>query len=147
MSDLAENSVVNTTLERKRKQKMKQQQAEEARKQKELEEAIPTPIGFRLLIALPTVEETFGESGIVKSGKTVFEETVLATLGLVLDMGADAYTDKTRYPNGPWCKVGDYVLFRPNSGTRFRIGNQEYRILNEDSIDAIVPKPRAISRA
>jgi co-chaperonin GroES (HSP10) len=112
----------------------------------ELEAQMPHPVGYRLLIALPQVEETFGESGIVKADKTVFEEKILTVVGLVLEMGAQAYADKDRFPNGPWCKVGDYVVFRANSGTRIKMHGVEYRLMNDDSIEAVVSDPRGISR-
>jgi co-chaperonin GroES (HSP10) len=98
------------------------------------------------LIALPQVEETF-EGGIVKAEKTIHEEKILTVVGLVLDMGEQAYADKDRFPNGPWCKVGDYVLFRANPGTRFRVSGVEYRIMNDDSIEAVVADPRGVTRA
>lgn len=112
----------------------------------EFEAQLPKPVGYRLLIALPKVEEVF-ESGIIKADRTVYEEKILTVVGLVLDMGEEAYADKTRYPNGPWCKVGDYVLFRANTGTRFKVDGVEYRIMNDDSIEAVVADPRGVSRA
>lgn len=132
-----------TPLERQRRDKIAQQEAALA----EMEAAIPKPTGYHILIALPNVDETFGESGIVKANQTVREEYILSIIGLVLDMGEQAYADQDRYPTGPWCKQGDYVLFRANSGTRFKIGSQEYRLLNDDSVQAIVPNPKAIARA
>jgi len=140
---MTEAAVELTALERQRKEKIEREAAEQA----ELEAAIPKPTGYHVLIALPTIEETYGESGIVKSSQTVREEYILSTIGLVLDMGEQAYNDKDRFATGPWCKPGDYVMFRANSGTRFKIGKQEYRLLNDDSIQAVVPNPRAISRA
>ena len=68
-------------------------------------------------------------------------------VGLVLDMGAQAYMDPERYPGGPWCKVGDYVLFRSNTGTRLKVHGVEYRLMNDDSIDAVVNDPRGVTRA
>ena len=112
----------------------------------ELEAQLPKPVGYRLLIALPQVEETY-ESGIIKADKTVFEEKILTVVGLVLDIGDQAYKDETRFPGGPWCKVGDYVLFRANTGTRFKVNGVEYRIMNDDSIEAVVADPRGVSRA
>jgi co-chaperonin GroES (HSP10) len=112
----------------------------------ELEAQLPTPVGYRLLIALPKIEETF-ESGIIKSDKTLHEEKVLSIVGLVLDMGEQAYADADRFPTGPWCKVGDYVMFRANTGTRFKVNGVEYRLMNDDSIEAIVADPRGVSRA
>ena len=113
----------------------------------ELELQLPKPVGYRLLIALPKIDDTFGETGIVKAEKTVYEEKLLTVVGLVLDMGEQAYNDPDRYPSGPWCKVGDYVLFRANTGTRFRVNGVEYRLMNDDSIEAVVTDPRGVSRA
>lgn len=114
--------------------------------EEEFEAQLPKPVGYRLLIALPQVEETF-DNGIIKAEKTIYEEKILTVVGLVLDMGEEAYADKARYPNGPWCKVGDYVLFRANTGTRFKVSGIEYRIMNDDSIEAVVADPRGVSRA
>jgi len=112
----------------------------------ELDEQLPKPVGYRPLIALPKIEETY-ESGILKADKTMHEEFLLTVVGLVIDMGEQAYSDADRFPTGPWCKVGDYVLFRANSGTRIKVHGQEYRLLNDDSIEAVVTDPRAITRA
>ena len=112
----------------------------------EMEEQLPVPVGYRLLIALPKIEETY-DSGIVKADRTKQEEQILSIVGLVLDMGSQAYADKDRYPEGPWCKAGDYVMFRANTGTRFRFNGLEYRLMNDDSIEAVVTDPRGVSRA
>ena len=131
-----------TALEMKRKEKIEHQ--EEA--QEKLDGLIPKPVGYRLLIALPNVDETFGGE-IVKATKTLRDDYILSTIGLVLDMGEQAYSDKDRFPTGPWCKQGDYVMFRANTGTRFKVGQQEYRLMNDDSIEAIVDDPSVIARA
>jgi co-chaperonin GroES (HSP10) len=131
-----------TAMEIKRGQKIKESEAA----QKELDALIPKPVGYRLLIALPNVEETFGGE-IVKATKTLRDDYVLSIIGIVLDMGDQAYADESRFPTGPWCKQGDYVLFRANTGTRFKIGNQEYRLMNDDSIEAVVNDPSKITRA
>lgn len=114
--------------------------------EEEFEAQLPKPVGYRLLIALPKVEETY-ESGIVKADRTRLEEQILSMMGAVIDMGEQAYSDKDRFPTGPWCSIGDFVMFRPNSGTRFRVNGQEYRLLNDDSIEAVVPDPRGVTRA
>ena len=138
-----EPTAAMTQLEKKRKVKINEAEVAQAA----LEAAIPKPTGYHILIALPNVEETFGESMLLKADKTVREEYILSTIGLVLDMGDQAYNDKDRFSAGPWCKPGDYVMFRANTGTRFKIGTQEYRLMNDDSVQATVPNPRAISRA
>ena len=112
----------------------------------ELEAQLPKPVGYRLLVALPQVEETY-EGGIIKSDKAMYEEKILSIVGAVLDMGEQAYADKDRFPNGPWCQVGDFVLFRANTGTRFKVAGVEYRLMNDDSIEAVVANPRGITRA
>ena len=114
--------------------------------EEEFEAQLPKPVGYHLLIALPMVEETY-DSGIVKADQTRNAEQIMSMMGAVIDMGEQAYADKERFPTGPWCKIGDFVMFRPNSGTRFKVNGQEYRLLNDDSIEAVVPDPRGVTRA
>jgi co-chaperonin GroES (HSP10) len=144
VSAVAETTPVMTALELKRQRRII---VEEDAAEAELEASIPKPVGYRVLIALPNVEDTFGESGLVKAESTRREEYILSTVGSVLDMGKEAYSDKERFPTGPWCKVGDHVMFRANTGTRFKVGGQEFRLMNDDSIEAVVDDPRAVSRA
>ena len=115
--------------------------------QEDIENQLPVPVGYRVLVALPQVEETFGASGLVKSTTTISHEHIMSIIGLVLDMGDQAYSDEDRFPTGPWCKQGDYVMFRANTGTRFKVNGVEYRLMNDDSIEAIVADPRGIPRA
>lgn len=112
----------------------------------QLEAQIPKPVGYHILVAMPQIEETFGSSGLLKAAKTIHHDSILSMVGLVLDMGDQAYTDKDRFPTGPWCKRGDYVMFRMNSGTRFKVGGQEMRLMNDDSVEAVVDDPNAIAR-
>jgi len=132
-----------TALEQKRKQKIEDDKAQEV----VLNEQIPKPVGYRILIALPSIDETYGESGLLKSEQTMRDEYILSMIGVVLDVGDQAYADTERFPTGPWCKQGDYVMFRANSGTRFKVGRQEYRLINDDSIEAVVNDPSKITRA
>ena len=118
----------------------------EAENDEELDLQIPTPVGYRVLVAMPEVEDTYGESGIIKSSKEMHNEYIMSTIGVVLDMGNQAYSDKERFPTGPWCKTGDYVMFRANTGTRFKVGGVEYRLMNDDSIEAVVNDPRGVTR-
>ena len=117
-----------------------------AENDEELDLQIPTPVGYRVLVAMPEVEDTYGESGIIKSNKEIHNEYIMSTIGVVLDMGAQAYSDKERFTTGPWCKTGDYVMFRANTGTRFKVGGVEYRLMNDDSIEAVVSDPRGVTR-
>lgn len=113
----------------------------------EFEQQLPKPVGYRLLIALPQVSETYESSSILKTDAEKGRDHIMSIMGLVVDMGAGAYADTSRYPEGPWCKPGDYVMFRMNSGTRFLMGSAEYRLMNDDSIEAVVADPRGIQRA
>jgi co-chaperonin GroES (HSP10) len=106
---------------------------------------VPDPVTYHLLCALPEVDEKY-DSGLVKAGQTMHFEEVLSPVLFVMKMGPDAYQDKTRFPNGPSCKVGDFVLVRPNTGTRIKIHGRELRIINDDSVQAVVQDPRGIGR-
>lgn len=113
----------------------------------ELLEKLPRPVGYRVLVAIPQVEETYGSSGIIKSSKDMSHEHILSIMGRVMAMGEGAYADKDRFPDGAWCETGDYVVFRANTGTRLKVDGLEYRLMNDDSIEAVVADPREITRA
>ena len=113
----------------------------------DLEAQLPVPVGYRVLVALPQIEETFDGTDLLKTDTTKSQEYVMSIIGLVMDLGEQAYIDAERFPTGPWCKQGDYVRFRANSGTRFKVGEVEYRLMNDDSIEAVVTDPRGVSRA
>lgn len=107
---------------------------------------LPQPSGYRILCAIPDVEEQY-ESGLIKADQTINYEEKLATVLFVVDLGPDCYMDKTRFPNGPWCKKGDFVIVRPNAGTRLQIHGREFRLINDDSVESVVQDPRGIKRA
>jgi co-chaperonin GroES (HSP10) len=107
---------------------------------------LPDPVGYHILCAIPEAEKEF-ESGIAKADETLRYEEVLTTVLFVVKMGPECYTDKTRFPNGPWCKEGDFVLIRPNSGSRLLIHGREFRLINDDTVEAVVQDPRGIKRA
>ena len=107
---------------------------------------VPDPVTYHLLCVVPKAEEEY-ESGLVKAGQTMHFEEVLSPVLFVVKMGPDAYKDEKRFPNGPSCKVGDFVLVRPNSGTRLKIHGQEFRIINDDSVEATIQDPRGVKRA
>jgi co-chaperonin GroES (HSP10) len=107
---------------------------------------LPDPSGFRLLIALPEVEEKT-EGGLYIPDERRDAESVASIVGFVLEVGPDAYADKERFPNGPWCKQGDWIVMRAYSGTRLRIHGKEFRIINDDSVEAVIDDPRGVVRA
>jgi co-chaperonin GroES (HSP10) len=110
---------------------------------------LPDPSTFKLLCVVPEAMEEYADSevGLIKDSKTMHYEEVLTPVLFVVKVGPDAYADKTRFPSGPSCKVGDFVIVRPNSGTRLKIHGREFRIINDDSVDGVVQDPRGISRA
>ncbi len=107
---------------------------------------IPEPSTFHLLCVLPEIDEEY-ESGLVKAGQTMHFEEMLSPVLFVVKVGPDAYKDEKRFPSGPSCKAGDFVLVRPNTGTRIKIHGKEFRIINDDSVEAVVQDPRGITRA
>ena len=108
------------------------------------EAQLPKPTGYRLLIALPDVEEYYQGSNLLKTSDVMHKEYIMSIMGIVIDMGAGAYADKERFPEGAWCKEGDYVMFRMNTGTRFKVNGKEFRLMNDDSIEAVIPDPRGV---
>ena len=106
---------------------------------------LPQPSGYRILCAVPEVEKAT-ESGIIMADDYVRREELLTTVLFVVELGPDCYTDKTRFPTGPWCKKGDFILVRPNAGTRVVIHEREFRLVNDDSVEAVVQDPRGIKR-
>ena len=111
------------------------------------EAQLPKPAGYRILVALPDVSDYYEGSTLLKTDSEKHREYITSIMGAVIDVGADAYKDKERYPDGPWCEVGDYVMFRMNTGTRFKVNGKEFRLMNDDSIEAVIPDPRGICSA
>ena len=116
---------------------------EAARKAKQ----IPDPSGYKILCMIPKIEATFGDSDLIKPDSIIDNEQISTVVLFVAKLGAQAYADKDRYPNGPWCKVGDFILTRAYSGTRLKIHGTEWRINNDDTVEAVVEDPRGINRA
>ena len=106
---------------------------------------LPRPSGYHILCAIPEIEKEY-ESGIVKADQTIHTEEVLTTVLFVVDLGPDAYLDKNKFPSGPWCKKGDFVLVRPNAGSRLIIHGREFRMINDDTVEGVVDDPRGIKR-
>ena len=121
------SGVLNTSAEEKAKQ-------------------VPDPATYHLLCMLPKAEEEIGESGLIKTSQMMHHEELLSPVLFVAKMGPDAFTDEKRFPSGPSCKVGDFILVRPNSGTRMKIHNTEWRLINDDSVEAVIQDPRGVQR-
>ena len=120
------SGVLNTSTEEKAKQ-------------------LPDPATYHLLCILPEANDQY-ESGLIKADKTVQFEELLSPILFVAKMGPDAFKDEKRFPSGPSCKVGDFIVVRPNTGTRMKIHGREFRLINDDSVEAVVQDPRGISR-
>ncbi len=125
-SDPNETTVLPATAEEKAKQ-------------------LPNPSGYRILCAIPEIEDKF-DSGLVKADITMQHEELLTTVLFVVKLGPDCYKDPARFPSGAWCKEGDFILVRPHAGTRLKIHGREFRIINDDSVEGVVEDPRGISR-
>jgi co-chaperonin GroES (HSP10) len=106
---------------------------------------LPDPATYHLLCMLPKAEDEY-EGGLLKASQTMQYEELLSPVLFVAKIGPDAFKDATRFPSGPSCKVGDFVLVRPNTGTRMKIHGTEWRLINDDSVQAIVQDPRGIQR-
>ena len=107
---------------------------------------LPDPSGYRILCAIPEIEDSY-DNGLIKSELTMRHEELLTTVLFVVKMGPDCYKDKDRFPSGPWCKQGDFILVRPHAGTLVKIHGREFRIINDDAVEGVVEDPRGISRA
>jgi hypothetical protein len=108
---------------------------------------LPDPKRFMMLCVIPDAPEEFEDSALIKANQTIHYEEVLSPVLFVVKLGPDCYKDESRFPSGPSCKEGDFVVVRPNSGTRLKIHGREFRIINDDSVEAVVEDPRGISRA
>ena len=107
---------------------------------------LPQPVGYKVLVTLPKIEEKTS-GGILKPNSVIEQESTAANIGFVLAVGPDAYKDREKFPSGAWCKKGDFVVMRSYSGTRMFVDGEEFRMLNDDSIEGVVADPRGFSRA
>jgi|TARA_R110002126_G_scaffold82571_2_gene202414 co-chaperonin GroES (HSP10) len=130
MNDLAQAVDLSLVLNKKNEEKATQ---------------LPKPSGYRILCAIPEVEKEH-DGGILKADETVRYEELLTTVLFVVDLGPDCYANKDKFPTGPWCKKGDFILVRPNVGTRLVIHGREFRIIYDDTVEGVVSDPRGIKR-
>ena len=120
--------------------------SEATEKEESTAKQLPEPSGYRILIALPEAEETT-EGGIIKAAAYVERESVGSICGFVMKLGPDAYQDKKRFPNGSYCKEGDWIIMRSYTGTRFLVHGKEFRLINDDRVEAVVEDPRGVVKA
>ena len=113
-----------------------------AKEKKELEK-VPTPTGFRMVL-YPLKLENKTTAGLHLTDETVEQSQITTNVCKVLKLGPDCFLDKSRFPNGPWCKEGDWVLITRYSGARIKIEGGELRIVNDDEILAVIDDPRDI---
>ena len=130
MNDLAQAVDLSLVLNKKNEEKATQ---------------LPKPSGYRILCAIPEAEKEH-DGGILKADETMRFEELLTTVLFVVDLGPDCYANKDKFPTGPWCKKGDFVLVRPNVGTRLVIHGREFRIIYDDTVEGVVDDPRGIKR-
>jgi co-chaperonin GroES (HSP10) len=108
---------------------------------------MPIPKGYKILITLPKIEKQLGESGLILADSTQRQEELASCLGFVLKLGDMAFKDEHKFPSGPWCEEGDFIIMRNYSGTRFKVNGQEFRLINDDMVEAVVDDPRGYTRA
>lgn len=109
--------------------------------------ALPEPQGWKILCIVPRLEDKYENTNIVRPESFARLEEHATTVLFVLKVGPLAYKDPAKYGDRPWCKEGDFILTRTYSGTRFKIYSQEFRLLNDDMVEAVVQDPRGLTRA
>lgn len=108
---------------------------------------MPQPAGWRILCMVPSIDEKFDGTSLVRPDSVAKLDEHSTTVLFVLAVGPDAYKDKAKFPEGPWCKAGDFVIVRAYAGTRFKVEGKEHRLINDDQVEAVVLDPRGITRA
>lgn len=112
---------------------------------KKLKKLLPKPAGYYLLVALPPEKEKIGSVHITKD--MAARENVASITANVIAVGPDAYNDPIKFPSGPWCRESDWILFKSYSGSRFKLEGQEFRLISDDTVMAVVDDPRLVERA
>jgi chaperonin GroES len=104
---------------------------------------LPKPTGWRMLV-LPFKMKEKTKGGVILAEDTLERQQVASQVGLVMAMGPQCYKDKERYPEGPWCKEKDWVMFARYAGSRIKIEGGEMRLLNDDEVLATIDSPEDI---
>jgi len=117
--------------------------------EEEKAKVLPVPTGYKMLCIVPEVSKKIDgtELDLEKPWETAHREEQTTSVLFVLRVGPDAYKDTNKFPTGAWCKAGDFVIVRAYAGTRFKIYGKEFRLINDDQIEAVVDDPRGITRA
>ena len=137
-----EEPKVKLALEEKYKEQDKKEEKKQIDLSKKESSKLPEPTGWRLLV-LPFKMKERTKGGLYLGQETIERQQVGSNCGMVLKMGAHCY-DKERYPEGPWCKKGDWVIFARYAGSRIQIDGGEVRLLNDDEILATIENPEDI---
>jgi chaperonin GroES len=104
------------------------------------------PVGYRLLVRLLVASEKT-KGGVILPEATRKAEEIASQLGEVVACGSMAYLDAEKFPDGAWCQTGDHIMMRSYSGTSFKIDGEEYRLINDDTVEAVVGQPDRVSRS
>lgn len=118
----------------------------EAKLSKDILSKLPRPKGYRILVAISGVEEKT-KGGIILPDAVKAKEETASIAAQVIEMGPDCYADPDRFPSGPYCSEGDWIMIRAYSGTRFKIDEKEFRLINDDTVEATLNGPDGIQRA
>ena len=113
------------------------------KKSKKEEPKLPKPTGWRMLV-LPFKMKEKTKGGVILAEDTLERQQVASQVGLVMAMGPQCYKDKERYPEGPWCKEKDWIMFARYAGSRIKIEGGEMRLLNDDEVLATIDSPEDI---
>jgi co-chaperonin GroES (HSP10) len=126
--------------------KVKKIPKEEPPMELDTKQQLPEPKGWKVLVAMPKSKEKT-DGGIIKAAQTRDLEDTANIAGYVMKLGPDCYNDERRFPSGAWCKAGDWVIFRAYSGTRIKMYGHEFRLINDDTVEAVVDDPTGVVRA
>ena len=132
---------IKLALEPQLKKAAEEEKAKEAKRNQPPEKAkLPIPTGWRILV-LPFQMKEKTRGGVILAETAIERQQVASQCGLVLAMGLDCYRDKEKFREGPWCKIGEWVLFARYAGSRIKIEGGEVRMLNDDEVLATIKNP------
>ena len=117
--------------------------ADKVKEDKSLLDKLPNPTGYRMLV-LPHAGARKTKGGILLADTTLETMQMTTVCAYVLKQGDLCYQDKEKFPNGAWCKEGEFVIYGRYSGSRFQTKYGEHRILNDDEIIGTIGKPEDI---